>query len=149
MKRKVILITGASRGIGAATAKLLGGKGYAVCVNYLNSESAAKNIVSEIIQKGGEAIAFKADVGIEKEIMSMFETIDRELGFVSGLVNNAGQGNGWGQYGIDEIQSNFLKSVYDVNVFGCFICCREAVKRMKQAALLTSLHKQQPLVVIE
>jgi NAD(P)-dependent dehydrogenase (short-subunit alcohol dehydrogenase family) len=132
MNRKIVLITGASRGIGAATAKLLGERGYAVCVNYLNSEGAAKNIVSEITQSGGKAIAIKADVGVEKEIMSMFETVDRELGVISGLVNNAGQGDGWGQFRIEEIEFDFLRSVYNVNVFGNFICCREAVKRMKK-----------------
>ena len=102
---KVALVTGASRGIGAATAKLLGEKGYAVCVNYLNSEGAAKKIVSEITQSGGEAIAIKADIGIEKEIISMFETMDRDLGTISALVNNAGPGDGWGQFGIEEIES--------------------------------------------
>jgi NAD(P)-dependent dehydrogenase (short-subunit alcohol dehydrogenase family) len=129
---KVVLITGASRGIGAATARLLGERGYAICVNYLNSESTAKKIVYDIINSGGEAIAFKADVGTEKEIMSMFEAVDRELGVISGLVNNAGQGDGWGQCGIEEIGSDFLRSVYNVNVFGNFFCCREAVKRMKK-----------------
>mgnify|MGYP002725529787 CR=1 FL=1 len=131
--RKIAIVTGASRGIGAATAKLLGEKGYAVCVNYLNSESAAKKIVSEITRSGGEAIAIQADVGIEEEIVAMFESVDREFGDVSALVNNAGLGDGGGQHRIEEINFDILQSVYSVNVFGNFICCREAVKRMKKS----------------
>jgi len=132
MGRKIALVTGASRGIGAATAKVLGEKGYAVCVNYLNSETEAKQIVSEITQCGGEAIAIQADVGIEEDILAMFETLDRELGEISALVNNAGPSDGGGQHGIEEIESNLLQSVYSVIVFGSFVCCREAVKRMKK-----------------
>ena len=101
-------------------------------MNYLNSASAAKKIVSEITHSGGEAIAIQADVGIEEEVIAMFESVDREFGDISALVNNAGQGDGWGQFRIEEIEFDFLRSVYNVSVFGNFICCREAVKRMKK-----------------
>ena len=126
--QKVILITGASRGIGAATAKLAGERGYAVAVNYQQNRAAAASVVKHIEQAGGRALAIAADVAIEADLMRMFETIDHELGALHALVNNAG---------ILEIQSRLedmdvarWQRVLTTNVTGAFVCAREAVKRM-------------------
>ena len=125
---KVLLITGASRGIGAETARLAAQAGYALCINYHNSESAALELVEYAQAQGQKAIAVKADVSVESEVMSMFETIDQKLGRINALVNNAG---------ILESQSTFehfsvdrLRRVFDINIIGSFLCAREAVKRM-------------------
>ncbi|MFH1604862.1 MAG: SDR family NAD(P)-dependent oxidoreductase, partial [Pseudomonadota bacterium] len=88
--KKVIVITGASRGIGAATARLVGARGYAVCVNYLKNEAAANRVVADIASAGGQAIAVAADVTAEAEVVKLFEAVDRQLGTVTALVNNAG-----------------------------------------------------------
>ena len=87
---KIILITGASCGIGAATALLAADRGYAVCVNYLNNAVAANAVVDEINTKGGKAIAVQADVGKETEVMKLFTTVDQQLGTLTALVNNVG-----------------------------------------------------------
>ncbi len=126
---KVAIITGASRGIGAATAKLLAKNGYAVCVNYQNSKDKADYILQDIIQQGGQGIAVQADLAIESEIIQLFNTVKKELGPVTALINNAGI-NG-GNCSVEEITSERLHSVFATNVYGTFICCREAVKQMK------------------
>jgi NAD(P)-dependent dehydrogenase (short-subunit alcohol dehydrogenase family) len=125
---KIILVTGASRGIGAATARLAGRRGYAVCVNYVSSRDKAEAVADDIRRAGGEAFVVQADTGVEDEVVRMFETIDREVGRLDALVNNAGiigtPGPLDGQSGAD------IRRVLDVNLFGTIVCCREAVKRM-------------------
>jgi NAD(P)-dependent dehydrogenase (short-subunit alcohol dehydrogenase family) len=125
---KIVVITGASRGIGAATARLAAGRGYAVCVNYRSNASAAKHVVNEIADRGGKAISVQADVAIEAEVVRLFETCDRELGRLTALVNNAGILET--QTRVDAIDAARLQRVFAANVTGSFICAREAVKRM-------------------
>jgi NAD(P)-dependent dehydrogenase (short-subunit alcohol dehydrogenase family) len=125
---KIVLVTGASRGIGAATARLAGRRGYTVCVNYVSSRDKAEAVADDIRKAGGEAFVVQADTGVEDEVVRMFETIDREVGRLDALVNNAGiigtPGPLDGQSGAD------IRRVIDVNLFGTIVCCREAVKRM-------------------
>lgn len=128
---KVALVTGASRGIGAATAIKLAAEGYSVCVNYMGSRDKAEAVVRAISEASGKAIAVQADMGNEADIMRMFETIDKELGSVTALVNNAALNRTHGSGTVEEMPWELIESVYRVNVFGVFIACREAVKRMK------------------
>lgn len=128
--KNVALITGASRGIGAATALLLAKQGFAVCVNYQSNKEKAELVTHEIIKTGGTAIAIKADVSSEAEIIELFNLIKKELGPINALVNNAGK-NG-GNSSVENITAECLESVFTTNVFGTFFCCREAVKHMKQ-----------------
>lgn len=126
--KKVILITGASRGIGAATARLAAARGYAVCVNYLENRAAADAVVADIAARGGRAIAVAADVRAENEVVGLFQTVDRELGTLSALVNNAGILET--QMRVDEMDAARLNRVLAANVTSCFLCAREAVRRM-------------------
>lgn len=126
---KVAIVTGGSRGIGAATAKLLAENGYAVCVNYQNSESEANTVVDAIKQANGQAIAVKADMSVEADIVNLFNTVDQSLGPVTALVNNAGINGGICK--VEDLKSDCLESVFKTNVFGIFYACREALKRMK------------------
>ena len=128
MSNGVILITGGSRGIGAATAILAGQRGYRVCVNYRSARDAAEQVVRGIVSAGGTAVAVQGDAGIEADVVRLFETCDRELGPLTALVNNAA---------ILETQVRFesldrarLERVFAINVFGVFACAREAVRRM-------------------
>src|SRR3990167_10312910 len=130
MSQPVAIITGASRGIGAAAAILLAERGFSICVNYLNAKEKAEEVVNAIKHKNGKAIAIKADMGNENEIMRLFADVDAALGPVSALVNNAGI-NG-GSCDLASISFDTLHSVFAINVFGTFIACREAIKRMKQ-----------------
>ncbi|MBO6521181.1 MAG: SDR family oxidoreductase [Rhodospirillales bacterium] len=124
----VTIVTGGSRGIGAATAKLVAGHGHAVCVNYVNDKEAADKVVADITDAGGKAIAVKADTSNEAEVVAMFEQVDRDLGPVTGLVNNAGiNGN---RKRVEELTPEEITHLLAVNVTGCMICAREAIKRM-------------------
>jgi len=125
---KVTIVTGGSRGIGAATAKLLASHGHAVCVNYVSDADAANSVVREIDASGGRAIAVQADTAVEADVMRMFETVDKELGTLTGLVNNAGI-NGR-RTRVDDLQPDEIRALLDINVLGCIICAREAIKRM-------------------
>jgi len=125
---KVLLITGASRGIGAETARLAAASGYALCLNYLHSEQAATELLESLHTDGHHAIAYQANVGVEAEVEAMYRAIDDEFGRLDGLVNNAG---------ILEQQSDLLdmtvarwQRILEINVIGSFLCAREAVKRM-------------------
>jgi len=128
--KKIAIITGASRGIGAATATLLAKNGYAVCINYLNAKDKAETIAKAINANHGEAIAVKADMACENDIIQLFEQVDHELGPITALVNNAGTNGGMCE--VENITTERLQTVFAANVFGTFIACREAVKRMKQ-----------------
>ena len=125
---KVALITGASRGIGAATARLAAARGYSVCINYVASESRANAVAADIRAAGGRALLVRADTGDEEQVMRMFAAVDREFGRLDALVNNAGI---VGPPGPLESQSAAdIRRVLDVNLFGTIICAREAVRRM-------------------
>lgn len=125
---KVLLITGASRGIGAATARLAARRGFSVCVNYRRRVEEAKQVVAEVEAGGGRAIAVQADVSVESDVVRLFETCDRELGSLSALVNNAGVLET--QMRVEAMDSARLQRVFATNVFGTFACSREAVRRM-------------------
>ncbi|HEV3140152.1 MAG TPA: SDR family oxidoreductase [Vicinamibacterales bacterium] len=124
----VALVTGASRGIGAETAKLAAARGYAVCVNYLRNRDAAESVVRAIVSAGGRAIALQADVASEPDVMRLFEQVDRDLGPLTALVNNAGILER--QSRVDAIDAARIARIFATNVTGAFICAREAVKRM-------------------
>lgn len=123
-----MIVTGASRGIGAATALLAASRGFHVCVNYLRQQQAAESIVAAIREKGGTAAAIQADVSVEADAIRLFESADLELGPLAALVNNAGTVER--QTRLDAIDAARLQRVFAVNVFGSFLCAREAVRRM-------------------
>jgi len=125
---KVALVTGGSRGIGAATAQQLAAAGYAVCINYLHNHEAAQQIVRGIQSKGGTAIAIRADVANEVEVVRLFADIDAQLGRLVALVNNAGilmQ-----QCRLEDLTAERINRLLSTNVTSYFLCCREALKRM-------------------
>jgi NAD(P)-dependent dehydrogenase (short-subunit alcohol dehydrogenase family) len=124
----VLIVTGASRGIGAATARLAAARGYSVCVNYLRQQSAAEDLVSAIRQKGGAALAVQADVSSESDVVRLFDTVTNQLGPITALVNNAGTVER--QSRLDAMDAARLQRVFAINVFGSFLCAREAVRRM-------------------
>ncbi|RJT23176.1 SDR family oxidoreductase [Buttiauxella izardii] len=124
----VALVTGGSRGIGRATAILLAQSGYKVVVNFLQNKQAADEVVSIIRAHSGEAIAIKADIADELQVMAMFAEIDKVYGPVTALVNNAGIL--FQQSTIEELTAERINRVLVTNVTGYFLCCREAVKRM-------------------
>jgi NAD(P)-dependent dehydrogenase (short-subunit alcohol dehydrogenase family) len=129
--KPVLLITGASRGIGAATAVLAAQQGWSVAVNYANNRAAADAVVAHIQDAGGSALAVQADVGDEAQVLRMFNDIDTQLGRITGLVNNAGvvdvtakvQDQSWARW----------ERMMRINVLGSFACAREAVRRMSTA----------------
>jgi NAD(P)-dependent dehydrogenase (short-subunit alcohol dehydrogenase family) len=123
-----MLITGASRGIGAATARLAAERGYDVCVNYLRSERTAAAVVADVARAGRRAIAVQADVAIESDVVRLFETVDRDLGPLAALVNNAGMLEP--QARVERMDAARLARVFATNVTGAFVCAREAVRRM-------------------
>ena len=125
---KTLLITGGSRGIGAATALLAAQHGYAVAVNYATHSAAADEVVRKIRAAGGRAFSVQADVAVEKDIMAMFKKIDIEFGRLDALVNNAGVVDQVSR--VDAMTMERLQRMFAVNVFGSFLCAREAVKRM-------------------
>jgi NAD(P)-dependent dehydrogenase (short-subunit alcohol dehydrogenase family) len=126
-----ILITGGGRGIGAATARLAADRGYAVCVNYRANRTAADAVVADIAARGGRAIAVRADVAAETDVVGLFATLDAELGPLTALVNNAGILET--QTRVDRIDGARLSRIFATNVTGSFLCAREAVKRMSTA----------------
>jgi NAD(P)-dependent dehydrogenase (short-subunit alcohol dehydrogenase family) len=125
---RVMLITGASRGIGAATARLAANEGYALCLNYHHRQDAAQQLLEELQRNGARAIAIAADVADEAQVASLFAAIDDEFGRLDVLVNNAGMLER--QMRLDEMDAARLARVFAVNVTGSFLCAREAVKRM-------------------
>jgi NAD(P)-dependent dehydrogenase (short-subunit alcohol dehydrogenase family) len=125
---KGLVITGASRGIGAATARLAGTSGYSVCVNYRENAKEAARVVADIEAAGGRAFAVQADVSVESDIMRLFDIVDKRLGRLFGLVNNAGILER--QMRLDSMSAERLRRVLATNVVGAFLCAREAVRRL-------------------
>ncbi|HEY4068948.1 MAG TPA: SDR family oxidoreductase [Burkholderiaceae bacterium] len=123
-----VLVTGGSRGIGAAAALLAARRGWAVAVNYTSDAAAARAVVARIVETGGSAIAVQADVSDEAAVLAMFARVDRELPPLDALVNNAGVVDLAGR--VDETTTARLQRMFAINVFGSFICAREAIKRM-------------------
>ena len=124
----VVLITGASRGIGAATALLATRAGYAVAVNYAANSLAADEVVRQIRQAGGNAMTVQADVADESQVLKMFEKVDAKLGRLTALVNNAGVVDQTSR--VDAMSMARFKRMFEINVYGSFVCAREAVRRM-------------------
>ena len=128
--KKTVLITGASRGIGAATARHLSEQGYNVCINYKSSDQAAAKLASELKEKGVNAIAVRADVSDEASVIELFRKMDEALGPVTALVNNAAIL--MPQTRVDQMNAERVNRILKTNITGYFICCREAVKRMSK-----------------
>lgn len=126
--KKVLLVTGGSRGIGAATALIASQQGYAVAVNYTANASAADAVVARIRAGGGEAIALQADVAQEDQVLAMFKDVDARLGRLTALVNNAGVVDVTAR--VEEMSVARWRRMFDINVMGTLICSREAILRM-------------------
>ncbi len=125
---RIILITGGSRGIGAATALQAAAEGYAVAVNYESNSLAADEVVRQIRQAGGTAITVQANVANEDQVLAMFAKVDAKLGRLTALVNNAGVVDQTSR--VDAMSMARIKRMFDINVLGSMVCAREAVKRM-------------------
>ena len=125
---KVMVVTGGGRGIGAATARLGAERGYAVAVNYRSNREAADSLVEEIRSRGSKAIAVAGDVALEADVLRLFETVDRQLGRVTALVNNAGIVDRGTR--VEHMGAERIARMLAINVTGSFLCAREAVKRM-------------------
>lgn len=123
-----ILITGSSRGIGAATARLAAQRGYAVSINYRNDRAAAEAIMHDIVHDGGKAILLQADIAIEAEVKRLFDEADAAFGPITALVNNAGILAP--QMRVDQIDAARLQQIFSINIIGSFLCAAEAVRRM-------------------
>jgi NAD(P)-dependent dehydrogenase (short-subunit alcohol dehydrogenase family) len=128
---QIMIVTGGSRGIGAATARLAAERGYAVAVNYLQNRGAAEQVVRDIESRGGRAIAVRADVSVEADVLRLFGEVDERLGRVTALVNNAGILER--QMRVDAMTAERLNRIFTTNITSCFLCAREAVKRMSTA----------------
>jgi NAD(P)-dependent dehydrogenase (short-subunit alcohol dehydrogenase family) len=124
----ILLVTGGSRGIGAATARLAAARGYAVAVNYLHNREAAEAVVADIAGVGGTAVAIPGDVASEEDVLRLFATVDEQLGRITALVNNAGILDL--QTRLDEMSAARLQRIFAANILGAFLCAREAVRRM-------------------
>ena len=125
---RVLLVTGGSRGIGAAVARLAASRGYAVCVNYRSRQDAADAVVAAIVAAGGRGVAVSGDVGVEADVLRVFEACDRALGPVTALVNNAGILET--QMRVEAMDAARITRILATNVVGSFLCAREAVRRM-------------------
>ena len=125
---RVVLVTGGSRGIGAATARLAAQRGWSVAVNYTSNEAAAHQVVQAVREAGRRAIAVRADVADEAQVVRMFEEVDAQLGRITDLVNNAGVVDVAAR--VDEMSGARLQRMFGINVIGSILCAREAVRRM-------------------
>ncbi len=125
---KTVLITGGSRGLGAATALLAAGQGWNVAINYQSNRARADAVVDAIHKSGGKAIAYQADVADEAAVVAMFAAVDRDFGTLEGLVNSAGIIGPHGR--IDQVDAAGLARLFAINITGTFICSREAIRRM-------------------
>jgi len=128
VNNNIVVVTGGSRGIGAATARLAAQQGYAVAVNYATNSKAADEVVRDIEAAGGCAIAVQGDVAREADVLALFATVDKQLGRLTALVNNAGVIDMPSR--VDEMSEERLRRMLDTNILGSFLCAREAVRRM-------------------
>lgn len=126
--RRALVVTGGARGIGAAVVRAAAASRYAVCINYRDNSDRADRLVDEIRSREGDAIAVRADVGVEADVVRLFETVDRKLGSVRALVNNAGILGEASR--VDAMSGTTVQAVLNTNVLGPFLCAREAVRRM-------------------
>lgn len=124
----VLIVTGAGRGIGASIARIGAREGFAVCVNYARNATTAEGVVASILESGGRAIAVQADVARREEVERLFEAVDRELGTVTALVNNAGITGPL--TAVEDMTAAPLRDLFGTNVDSLFWCCGEAVQRM-------------------
>ncbi len=129
-RKQVMLVTGASRGIGAEIALLAGRQGWRVGVNYLANEAAAQSVVARIREAGGEAVALQADVGRLPEVRRMFAQLDEQFGRIDALVNNAGV---LASFRVTEVDEHNVADVYAANVFSVYYCSGEAARRMARS----------------
>jgi NAD(P)-dependent dehydrogenase (short-subunit alcohol dehydrogenase family) len=130
MTEKILLVTGGSRGIGAAVAQRAAAQGYAVAVNYKSDEKAAASVVDAIIQSGCNAVAIKGDMGVESDVARVFETVDAKLGRLTHLVYNSGITGKNSR--VEDVPTQILRDVMDINVMGAFWCARAAIPRMSK-----------------
>ncbi|MFL9882891.1 SDR family oxidoreductase [Paraburkholderia agricolaris] len=128
---KAVLITGGSRGIGRATARLLGAQGWSVGVNYAQNLAAARETVADVERAGGQALAIAGDVASETDVIAMFDALEQKFGRLDALVNNAGIVAPSSQ--LADMELARLKRMFDVNVLGAYLCAREAARRMSTA----------------
>ncbi|CAM3670887.1 Glucose 1-dehydrogenase [Vibrio aerogenes CECT 7868] len=135
--KKTVIVTGGGRGIGAATSRLLGKEGYAVCVNYRSDKISAEAVVADIQAEGGTAFACQGDVSDENEVMALFDAAEQVLGPVTHLVNNAGIL--FEQTLLAEMSLARFNQVLLTNVTSCFLCCREFVQRISQAGAIVNV----------
>lgn len=124
----ILLVTGGSRGIGAATARLAAARGWDVAINYTRDAAAAETVAADVRAAGRRALLLQADVADEAQVLAMFATIDREWGRLSGLVNNAGVVDVAQR--VDEMDAARIRRMFEINVYGSLWCAREAVRRM-------------------
>ena len=143
---RVLIVTGGSRGIGAAVCQLAARDGWAVCVNFRTQSGRAEEVVEAIRRMGGKAIPVGADVSVEADVLRLFETCEELLGRPTGLVNNAGVILGYGR--LDRLGSADLTRSFAVNALSAFLCAREAVKRMstRHATQFSSLATSSTIV---
>lgn len=130
MTGKILLITGGGRGIGAATAKCAAAQGYAVAVNYKSDEKSAASVVESIVKAGGQAVAIKGDMGVESDVVRVFETVDGKLGRLTHLVYNSGITGKSSR--VEDVATKTLREVMDINVMGAFWCARAAIPRISK-----------------
>jgi NAD(P)-dependent dehydrogenase (short-subunit alcohol dehydrogenase family) len=129
--RPIVLVTGGSRGIGAATAVLAAERGYDVAVNYKEDRTAAEQVANDAERRGGRAIVVQGDVSVEADVCRMFAEVDSRLGVLAALVNNAGILDR--QTRVEEMSAARLGRIFATNITGAFLCAREAVRRMSTA----------------
>jgi NAD(P)-dependent dehydrogenase (short-subunit alcohol dehydrogenase family) len=135
--KKVVIVTGAGRGIGAASAILLASQGYAVCVNYLNRSESANDVVKTIRKDGGQAFSYAADVSVEDDVLALFAAVQQKFGTVTHLVNNAGIL--FTQSTLADLSVERFNKVLITNVTSCFLCCREAIRQMPSGGAIVNV----------